>query len=169
MKDLGTKRVLSIQEFEKRAKQLRAEIDKCYSKGNWSKTVTLMKEAEDLKQTMMSQQYSIEEVTEDEQTGKDLLNSVIKITVLCDILSGVMMEYKQRLAKARISQSDSYDLCRSITHLCSRLVKMMDNSGPQAALILEYFTEKIESKYMLGMDNEINNLINNTTSIEIPA
>lgn len=169
MKNLGDKRVLSIQEFEKRAVQLRAEIDKSYSQGKWTKAMTLMKEAEELKQTMMSQQYSIEEVVKDEQAGKDLLNSVVKITILCDILNGAMIEYKQRLAKAGITQSESYDLCGSVIRMCSQLTKMMDQSGDHASLMLEYFTNQIEAKYMNGMDNEINSLINNTKEIEIPA
>lgn len=157
---------ISVKEYEKQAVRLHDKIQTANKKRDWVALQKYMSEAEELKKRFAQQRFSIEEATPNEEDRTNLLHSVVKLTVLADIMNGAMIEMKERMGKAGILHSDAYDTCEAIIFNTNRLVKAMDELGDSTSLALEALTEHVESQYMFGMDNTINRLLRHEIEIK---
>lgn len=158
---------ISFSEYEKKACWLHDKIVKARSKQDWVALQKYMKEAEELKQRFAQQKFSIEEATPDKEDQTNLLHSVVKLTVLADIMGGAILEMEERMKKAGIRHSDAYNTSHAIKYNINQLVKAMDDLGEPTTLALEALTDQVESKYMFGMDNYINQLLNQEVEVHV--
>lgn len=156
---------ISIDQYTKRMEKLRLQIVKARSKNDWINLSKYMHEAKQLDDQFKSQQFSVEDVVASEEDRKLLTHSVLKLTVLSDLMNGALIEMKERMKKAGVHGSDLYDTCLCALRINNEVVKAMDKLGTNSSIALEYITSQFESKYMLGMDNDLMSFL--TKGIEI--
>lgn len=153
--------VMDVKTYETTIRNTQKKLEKARERGEISRCVMLEKKIYDVKKQFTEQKFSVEQAFPDNQVQNEILEHIVAVTVVSDILSGLLTEMKSCMEKNRVFGGDAYDNACAAVRLSNTAVRKLEECGNKSTLALSYFTEKIESKYMLGMTNDIRQMIRN--------
>lgn len=152
--------VMDVLTYKKTTERLDNEIRKALSCGQYSRVAKLMADLEDVKKQFENQKLPVEYAIDTQKGQHEMLVYIVIVTVLCDILSGQLAEMKTVMQKYNICGADAYNGACAAVRLSNNVVKDLDACSRNAQYALSKITEEIESKYMLGMINDVRQILN---------
>lgn len=158
-KNVHDRFVMDVLTYKKRMEHLDNEIRKARDEFRYTKMAKLMAEMEALKQQYYDQKFPVEQAFDTQKSQHAMLEYIVIVTVLCDILSGQLIEMKEYMGKYNVCGGDAYNSACAAVRLCNDVVKKLDSCGSNTQFALSKITEEIESKYMFGMVNDVRQII----------
>ena len=152
-------RTMDVKTYETTVRNTQKKLEKARARGEITRAIMLEKKLYDVQRQFEEQRFSVEQVLTDEKSQHEMLEHIVIVSVLSDILTGHLIEMKSSMEKYRIRGGDAYDNASVAIRYAKKVVSKLDECGQNASYALAKITEEIESKYMMGMVNDVRSII----------